>query len=296
MSPDIPSQSGPEAKLIRLRFSSQCDKQQPRCGRCVSTGRSCGGYDHSQTFINVTSNKPHPTWNRVASAQQYQFVSLRLNSINREEPPKSPSPIWSCSSENVSCALVASPIRQPLNLAPDNIYGMAQLFTDLFVGDPHGPKRTPRQNMTNIKLPESWAGQIPSWVGCSKVLDTAIAALTTAFIGCRRRDTQLIHSSTASYTTALRLLRDAVARPDANDRDDLIATALVMSMIELFIPAEGGAGWQLHAEGCRMLLNTRRRKTVTTPFTNGLILIARYQGVRIYLLFGYIEVEYTDGV
>ena len=150
--------------------------------------------------------------------------------------------------------------------------------------------------MTNIKLPESWAGQIPSWVGCSKVLDTAIAALTTAFIGCRRRDMQLIHSSTASYTTALRLLRDAVARPDANDRDDLIATALVMAMIELFIPAEGGAGWQSHAEGCRMLLNTRRRKTVTTPFTNDLILIARYQGVRIYFLFWYIEAEYTDGV
>ena len=192
--------------------------------------------------------------------------------------------------------MVASPIRQPLNLAPDNIYGMAQLFTDLFVGDPRGPKRTPRQNMTNIKLPGSWRGQIPSWVGCSKVLDTAIAALATAFIGCRRRDKQLIHSSTASYTTALRLLRDAVARPDANGRDDLIATALVMTMIELYIPAEGGAGWKSHVEGCYMLLNTRGQKTGTTPLTNDLILIARYHGVRIYFLFWYIEVGHTDGV
>lgn len=256
-----------------------CDKQQPRCGRCISTGRSCGGYDHSQTFINVTSNNPHPTWNRVTSAQQYQFASLRLNSIDREEPPKSPFPTWPCSSENVSCTLVASPIRQPLNLAPDNIYGMAQLFTDLFVGDPRRPKRMPRLNMTDIKLPGSWVDQISSWVGCSKVLDTAIAALATAFIGCRRRDTQLIHSGTASYTTALRLLRDAVARPDANDRDDLIATALVMTMIEIFMPAEGGAGWQSHVEGCCMLLNTRGQKTGTTPFTNDLILIARYQGL-----------------
>jgi hypothetical protein len=69
-----------------------------------------------------------------------------------------------------------------------------------------------------------------------------------------------------------------------------------MAMIELFMPAEGGAGWQSHAEGCRMLLNTRGQKTGTTPFTNNLILIARYQGVRIYFLFWYIEVEYTDGV
>jgi len=223
-------------------------------------------------------------------------VSLRLNSTDREEPPKSPSPTWSCSSENVSRALVTSLIRQPLGLASDNIYGMAQLFTDLFVGDSRGPKRTPRQNMTNIKLPQSWVGQIPSWVGCSKVLDTAIAALATAFIGCRRRDTQLIHSSTASYATALRLLRDAVARPDANDRDDLIATALIMATIELFMPAEAGAGWQSHFEGCCMLLNTRGQKTGTTPFTNDLILIARYQGVRIHFLFWYIEVEYIDGI
>ncbi len=209
-------------------------------------------------------------------------MSLQLNSIDREEPPKGPSPTWACSSENVSCALVASPIRQPLNLAPDNIYGMAQLFTDLFMGDPCGPKRTPRQNMINIKLPGSWQGQIPSWVGCSKVLDTAIATLATAFIGWRRRDTQLIHSSIASYTTALRLLRDAVARPDVNDRDDLIATVLVMIMIELCLPAEDGTGRRSHVEGCRMLLNTRGKKTDTTPFTNDLILIARYHGVCIY--------------
>jgi hypothetical protein len=157
------------------------------------------------------------------------------------------------------------------------------------MGGPRRSKRIPRQNMTDIKLPGSWVGQISSWVGCSKVLDTAIAALATAFIGCRRRDTQLIHSSTASYTTALRLLRDAVARPDANDRDDLIATALVMTMIEVFMPAEGGAGWQSHIEGCCMLLNTRGQKTGTTPFTNDLILIARYQGVRIYFLFRYMK-------
>lgn len=133
--------------------------------------------------------------------------------------------------------------------------------------------------MTDIKLPGSWADQFPSWVGYSKVLDTAIASIATTFVGCRKGDAQLIRYSTASYATALRLLRSAMDRPDAKYRDDLVATALVMTLIEIFIPTETGAGWQLHVEGGCTLLTTRGPKMRNTTFVNDLILIARHQGL-----------------
>ncbi|KAF2109848.1 hypothetical protein BDV96DRAFT_668810 [Lophiotrema nucula] len=233
------SQRRGDCKACRER-KTVCDKKRPRCTACVEANKPCGGYDLGQFFINVSSHGPPPVWNRSQNAQKYLVLDL-----DSQPPVSGPSP----------SSVSRTPWQLPAftNPDPNDIPSITSLFLELYYRGFNGG-----QNSSGLLQPgmESggWRALLPSWVGKSPVLDTAIGAMTACFVGTQYQDDSLLDQSNTMYLNALQMVQQALPEPNSAQRTDLLATTLVLSSTEMFMSNGGGASQLTHIEGATRLL------------------------------------------
>lgn len=243
----------------------QCDKKKPRCTTCVSKNKPCGGYDMGHIFINVNSTGPPPVWNRSQNAQKYLVLDMASqHPESQSRYPESrasslpPASLAYCSSEASSSVTAPAPTALPSYTAPDadpkNIPGIVELFLDLYYRR-YGPDRTSTDLLTVGNECGGWRLLLPYWLGLSPILDTAIGALATVFVGTQYQDEGLTDQGRNMYLNALQMVQQALPEPESTERKDLLMTTLVMSSTEVFLSNGGGPSQLTHIEGANRLLN-----------------------------------------
>ncbi|KAL5439887.1 hypothetical protein PMIN06_009827 [Paraphaeosphaeria minitans] len=233
----------------------QCDKKKPRCSECVATDKSCGGYDMGHIFINVDSSGPPPTWNRGQSAQKH--LLLDLASQPAASPPQTldmlatslPSTSDAMSSGSVDASKAILALANPAN-----IHRLVELFLDLYLKR-YGPGKTLVDPLTAGNECGGWRILLPSWLGQSVILDTAIGGMAASFIGAQYQDVALSNHGGNMYLNALQMVQKALPELNVSERKHLLAATLVMSSTELFMSNGGGSSQFTHIEGATRLLN-----------------------------------------
>lgn len=137
---------------------------------------------------------------------------------------------------------------------PGNLRQLVDLFLDLYLRR-YGPGKTLTDPLTAGNESGGWRLLLPSWLGQSAILDTAIEAMVASFIGTQYQDVDLSSHGGTKYLNALQMVQKALPHLGASERKHLLATTLVMSSTELFMSNGGGPSQLTHVEGATRLLN-----------------------------------------
>lgn len=137
---------------------------------------------------------------------------------------------------------------------PNNIHSITELFLDLYYRR-FGPDKTSSEPLQPGSECAGWRSLLPRWIGQSTILDNAIKALATCFVGTQYQDEKLIDHARNNYLSALQMVQQVLSEPDSAQRKDLLATTLVMGSIELFMSNGGGASQLTHIDGATRLLH-----------------------------------------
>lgn len=209
-------------------------------------------------FINVGSSAPPPTWSRGQSAQKHLLLDLA------SQPATSPPPTLDTLAAylpSTSDAMSLGSVDASTALAnPANIHRLVELFLDLYLRR-YGPGKTPVDPFTPGNECGGWRVLLPSWLGQSVILDTAIGGMAASFIGAQYQDAGLSNHGANMYLNALQMAQKALPELDASERKHLLATTLVMSSTELFMSNGGGSSQLTHIEGATRLLNLSLHST-----------------------------------
>ncbi|KAF2450295.1 hypothetical protein P171DRAFT_438966 [Karstenula rhodostoma CBS 690.94] len=236
----------------------QCDKKKPRCSECVATNKPCGGYDMGHIFINVDSSEPPPTWNRGQSAQKH--LLLDLASQPATSPPQTLDMLatyfpWTSQTSDTMPLGSVDASKAMLALAdPAHIHRLVELFLDIYLRR-YGPGKTPVDPLTAGNECGGWRLLLPSWLGQSVILDTAIGGMAASFIGSQTQDVSLSNQGGNMYLNALQMVQKALPELGASEKKHLLATTLVMSSTELFMSNGGGSSQLTHIEGATRMLH-----------------------------------------
>lgn len=206
-------------------------------------------------FINTDSSGPPPMWNRGQSAQKH--LLLDLASQPATSPPQALDVLTESlpSSSQTSDAMSLGSVDAMLALAdPANIHRLVEVFLDIYLRR-HGPGKTPVDPLTAGNECGGWRLLLPSWLGQSVILDTAIGGMAASFIGAQYQDVGLSNHGGNMYLNALQMVQKALPELGASERKHLLATTLVMSSTELFMSNGGGSSQLTHIEGATRLLN-----------------------------------------
>lgn len=144
------------------------------------------------------------------------------------------------------------------NVDPNNLPSIVELFLNLYYRQ-YSPDRISTDLLTVGNECGGWRSLLPYWLGQSPILDTAIGALATCFVGIQYEDASLMDQGRNMYLSALQMVQQALPEPNSTDRQDLLATTLVMSSIELFLSNGGGPSQLTHIEGATRLLHSAFR-------------------------------------
>jgi hypothetical protein len=207
-------------------------------------------------FINVDSSGPPPTWNRSQSAQKHLLLDLA------SQPATSPPPtldmlVASLSSQTSDAMSSGSMDASKALIAlanPGNIHRLVELFLDIYLRR-YGPGKTPVDPLTAGNECGGWRLLLPSWLGQSVILDTAIGGMAASFIGSQYQDVGLSNHGGSMYLNAIQMVQKALPELGASERKQLLATTLVMSSTEQFMSNGGGSSQLTHIEGATRLLN-----------------------------------------
>ncbi|KAF2265957.1 hypothetical protein CC78DRAFT_169498 [Lojkania enalia] len=225
-----------------------CDKKKPRCTACIESNKPCGGYEMGQFFINVSSHGPSPVWNRSQNAQK--FLVLDMASQPSGSQPLSVPPGYPSRPSSVE-PMPWTPPSNP-NVDSNSVTEMVTLFLDMYYRR-FDPNKTP--DFQPGSECGGWRALIPHWIGQSAILDAAIGAMASCFIGTQYQDENRIERSRDMYLNALQMIQKVLPEPGSERRADLLATTLVLSSTELFMSNGGGAGQITHIEGAIRLLS-----------------------------------------
>jgi hypothetical protein len=144
----------------------------------------------------------------------------------------------------------AAPVLQD----PNNTHEVTQLFLDLYYRR-FGPDKTTSDTLQPGRECGGWRALLPHWTGQSPMLDTAIRAMTTCFIGAQYQDETLVDQGRNTYLSSLQMVQEVLLEESSAQRKDLLATTLVMSSTELFLSNGGGGSQLTHVEGANRLLH-----------------------------------------
>ncbi|KAL1608547.1 hypothetical protein SLS60_003489 [Paraconiothyrium brasiliense] len=137
---------------------------------------------------------------------------------------------------------------------PANIHQLVEVFLDIYLRR-YGPGKTPVDPLTAGNECGGWRLLLPSWLGQSVILDTAIGGMAASFIGSQYQDVGLSNHGGTMYLNSLQMVQKALPELGTSERKHLLATTLVMSSTELFMSNGGGSSQLTHIEGATRLLN-----------------------------------------
>lgn len=258
---------------------------RPQCGRCASAKQACGGYDDSTVFIHAFQQHPRRTWKKrkpvKALRRNVTGVFQETENTCRQQQHGQSAIVQHGSyfTDRRATTGVVSLSQTIISQYPTRVLGFSQTFVRLFYSSTRRPNGACSET-TSLYLAGTFASDIPSWTGHSKLLDTAILALATAYIGNREDDALLSKACIPIYSRALGFFGKAIAKTKTKDIDGMMAASLVMGLVELFIRAESSTGYQPHVDGGSQLLRARLPASNDTPFSNSCFLHTRHVVVR----------------
>lgn len=194
-------------------------------------------------------------WHRSQNAQKYLVLDLdsQLGGAEQAQLPFTSFPDVSGGAESSIMALAPSSMPNFLDADINNVSGMVDLFLDLYYR-----LFNPDKSSTDLLRPGrecgGWRSLLPQWIGQSDILDTAILALATCFIGTQYQNEDLLNKSQDWYLETMRMIQEVLPEPNSSQRKDLLATTLVMASLELFMGNGGGPSHFTHIDGATRLL------------------------------------------
>jgi hypothetical protein len=213
-------------------------------------------------FINVNSAVPPPVWNRSQHAQKYLVLDLASQRFPMTSDTSLPTPVSTpatLSYPSIEALTESMTALVPPSLSayavpgadPNDLPGIVELFLDLYYKR-HG-------TCTSLLMPGNehggWRALLPHWLNQSPILDSAIRALATSFVGMQHQDGNLVDLGRNFYLKTLQMVQQAIPEPGSTC-GDLLATTLVMASTELFLGNGGGASQLTHIEGATHLLHS----------------------------------------
>lgn len=212
----------------------RCDLGHPACQRCRRAKLDCEGYERYPVFIDRTT------------------AGIQKRKPLEEAKARDPS--------NVGQGLV--PHRQ-LEPAAEYIVQLPHLpsraieacrftswFCETFI------QARPSKHV--LETPSHWLKYVFDLPSPEPVLSEALLAVSVTRCGKVQHNATIVREGRRLYTGSLRLLQHALSHPSLAVHEDILATAGLMILYELFdATSQTPAGWHNHLSGFSRLLQHR---------------------------------------
>ena len=230
-------------------------------------------------FINVNSDGPPTGWNRSQNAQKFLVLDLASQHNTSSIPPYSTVAATSFPPIHNEFSISTPAPVYPSYPLPDisDLPAMVELFLDLYYR-----RFGPDKSTTDLLQPGTeyggWRSLLPQWIGQSPILDTAIGALTSCFIGAQYRDSKMMDQAQSMYLNVIQMVQKVLPEADSS-RYDVIATTLVMGSIELFMSNGKNESQLTHVDGATRLLHCLLENRALQPELEELHIYVLIQGL-----------------
>lgn len=191
----------------------------------MNGGFTCGGYTRERHFIHVSSNSPQTRWHTLWQPGKQSLSTttctrrLRSKTLEQEPEPEQP-PDDTSSSPPEEAQLLVPEVEQPSSTVPLRSQFLSH-FIDVFLPSPN--ETVDRGNIISA---------LPSLLGESKLLDDAITAVSTIFLGITNHDLRLKQDAMRLYSSTLQGMLRAILR-SSKPSDDLLHTSVVLGYYEV---------------------------------------------------------------
>ncbi|RPA99429.1 hypothetical protein L873DRAFT_1906139 [Choiromyces venosus 120613-1] len=226
-----------------------CDQRRPECGNCIKSNRICTGYHRTVVFHNATGpgRGTHVTKASVS-------LDPRRGPSDGDSSSPSSSVVGTTQDVITTRSYKGGTILREMGFPfitpsaqPHHRSALLANFLDCY---------TP-SNSQMVGIPSAWVHSIPFVLnGGIQVLDTAVMAMCTAFVGRRCKDQQLLQESARIYTSALAELNAALSNCEIHTRDETLAATMSLGMYET-MGCIDPTGWQQHANGTGLIVRLR---------------------------------------
>ncbi|EGX97159.1 C6 zinc finger domain protein [Cordyceps militaris CM01] len=221
----VPRSTG--CQLCRKR-RVKCDEVKPGCGNCTKYGADCPGYERSLKFV---SGKHH--------------VRTRKNQSGL---PSTPASVATASD--------------------DSLRRSSPVSASLLVWEPaphRGQFVSTMVETARAAIEERDASGYFSWVrfgtvGSFAILDGALCSLAMHLVGKDVADANMIAQSRTMYGQSLHQLQQALHHPTKWRASEMLCTAILLCVFELFAGTSSSDSWLQHARGIGILMEQRGAK------------------------------------
>jgi hypothetical protein len=204
----------------------------------VKYGASCPGYDKGLKFVVGKTHR---------SRRQQRTYLKQQKTISFSTSSESPSPT-ECSSISSFQCLPSPPqsskspevqlvtLNEHYESSPDPFLCFSISSPALYQAQclSYLVEFLPKRNATSdILIMSRWMSFLPSRLGRSKALDTAIACFTTQQIGTSQNDQKMLGFGRSTYVQALGRLQKAINDPSEASTSETLCAAMLLCIYEV---------------------------------------------------------------
>lgn len=187
----------------------------PSCNRCIKSGRECGGYRQKRGHFIVSTPKT-----AAAHATRRKKNARSPSAVEKQQPA------WKKDAAVVVNSVPVSPPASPVVQSQ-----LLAHFIDIFC--PRDVEMSKYERGTIARIPQFWVRVLPTMRNGLPVLDLATTAVSYAYIGAVKGDTQLVRRGLQAYSGALQEMRKAIMNPKMLDEDGLLIAVHCLTVFEV---------------------------------------------------------------
>lgn len=246
----------------------QCDEVVPECTQCQRYGRACPGYRRTFRFQDEgpsLARRHRSTTRRKDTRDATSHITPSPNtpttpdSQNSTEEGDSSAPTANLVRNN-AIALSRHPSTHSLDetVSPSLVHqsiktAQPQLFLD-FISASFPTLYF--HNRFRAGTDPGFAEYIGMNFGRDAYLDGAICCLSCVYLAHLTQDESLLHTSRRMYGASLRQVIRALSNPTQALSDNMLCTAMMLSVYEMYTQTRRGA-WVVHADAVKRLMISR---------------------------------------
>ncbi|BDD54645.1 hypothetical protein MAP00_000246 [Monascus purpureus] len=189
----------------------KCDLGKPQCDRCIRTGRVCAGYDKERHFVHTSSMNLRRSWRSVLDPPPQGTH----RGSNRSRAPQSRRR----AGDGIRIlASMPCPVSSSIDMAPEYRAQLLAFFMNAYMSPSPEHSQMVKANMI-LELPDQ--------LGRTCILDQAIVALCSVFVGIVRKDASLQQYGGSMYGAAMQDLRIHIQHAEQPSDSVLYAIAVL---------------------------------------------------------------------
>ncbi|TQB75384.1 hypothetical protein MPDQ_003072 [Monascus purpureus] len=206
--------------------------------RCIRTGRVCAGYDKERHFVHTSSMNLRRSWRSVLDPPPQGTH----RGSNRSRAPQSRRR----AGDGIRIlASMPCPVSSSIDMAPEYRAQLLAFFMNAYMSPSPEHSQMVKANMI-LELPDQ--------LGRTCILDQAIVALCSVFVGIVRKDASLQQYGGSMYGAAMQDLRIHIQHAE-QPSDSVLYAIAVLQVYELFQPSMTRLqGWGTHVRGSKALM------------------------------------------